>query len=222
MKTFEIITEADARVLTRGETVMLAPRRPRHAAGAGHAARSGASSVVREGRVVGRRRVAGAGGRHPHASRLPATTPASRCGATLVAYLRGRGPRGATISAPTAPTRSTIPTSRRRWRGTVARGEADARHRHRRRGHRLGDRRQQDRRRPGGDGDDRDDRALLARAQRRQRADARRHAGRRRTRRGRSSTTWLTTPMREPRYIRRLAKIRDLEQSWIGQRNDDR
>ncbi len=28
----------------------------------------------------------------------------------------------------------------------------------------------------------------------------------------RSSATWLTTPMREPRYIRRLAKIRDLEQ----------
>ena len=26
-----------------------------------------------------------------------------------------------------------------------------------------------------------------------------------------SSTTWLTTPMREPRYIRRLAKIRELE-----------
>ena len=25
-------------------------------------------------------------------------------------------------------------------------------------------------------------------------------------------TTWLTTPMREPRYIRRLAKIRDIEQ----------
>ena len=25
-------------------------------------------------------------------------------------------------------------------------------------------------------------------------------------------TMWLTTPMREPRYIRRLAKIRDLEQ----------
>jgi len=25
-------------------------------------------------------------------------------------------------------------------------------------------------------------------------------------------TTWLTTPMREPRYIRRLSKIRDLEQ----------
>lgn len=25
-------------------------------------------------------------------------------------------------------------------------------------------------------------------------------------------TTWLTTPMKEPRYIRRLAKIRDLEQ----------
>src|SRR4029079_7596162 len=24
-------------------------------------------------------------------------------------------------------------------------------------------------------------------------------------------TTWLTTPMREPRYIKRLAKIRDLE-----------
>lgn len=26
-------------------------------------------------------------------------------------------------------------------------------------------------------------------------------------------TTWLSTPMREPRYIRRLAKIRDLEKS---------
>src|SRR5437867_1859328 len=25
-------------------------------------------------------------------------------------------------------------------------------------------------------------------------------------------TTWLTTPMQEPRYIRRLAKIRELEQ----------
>jgi ribose 5-phosphate isomerase B len=25
-------------------------------------------------------------------------------------------------------------------------------------------------------------------------------------------TTWLTTPMKEPRYIRRLAKIRDLEE----------
>ena len=24
-------------------------------------------------------------------------------------------------------------------------------------------------------------------------------------------TTWLTTPMKEPRYIRRLAKVRDLE-----------
>jgi ribose 5-phosphate isomerase B len=24
-------------------------------------------------------------------------------------------------------------------------------------------------------------------------------------------TTWLTTPMKEPRYIRRLTKIRDLE-----------
>ena len=29
-------------------------------------------------------------------------------------------------------------------------------------------------------------------------------------------STWLTTPMREPRYIRRLAKIRDLEQRWNG------
>jgi ribose 5-phosphate isomerase B len=29
-------------------------------------------------------------------------------------------------------------------------------------------------------------------------------------------STWLTTPMREPRYIRRLAKIRDLEQRSVG------
>jgi ribose 5-phosphate isomerase B len=28
-------------------------------------------------------------------------------------------------------------------------------------------------------------------------------------------TTWLTTPMREPRYIRRLRKIRDLEQRAV-------
>jgi ribose 5-phosphate isomerase B len=27
-------------------------------------------------------------------------------------------------------------------------------------------------------------------------------------------TTWLTTPMKEPRYIRRLAKIRALEDGW--------
>jgi hypothetical protein len=27
----------------------------------------------------------------------------------------------------------------------------------------------------------------------------------------RAIVTWLVTPMREPRYIRRLAKIRDLE-----------
>jgi len=29
-------------------------------------------------------------------------------------------------------------------------------------------------------------------------------------------STWLSTPMREPRYIRRLAKIRDLERGNIG------
>jgi len=29
-------------------------------------------------------------------------------------------------------------------------------------------------------------------------------------------TTWLTTPMREPRYIKRLAKIRDLERRSSG------
>jgi ribose 5-phosphate isomerase B len=36
-------------------------------------------------------------------------------------------------------------------------------------------------------------------------------------------SVWLTTPMREPRYIRRLAKIRDLEDNWgrgNGQRSD--
>ena len=33
-------------------------------------------------------------------------------------------------------------------------------------------------------------------------------------------TTWLTTPMREPRYIRRLAKIRDIEErEQRGQRS---
>ena len=39
MKRFEIITEADARALEPGTSVELAPRRACHAAGAGHAAR---------------------------------------------------------------------------------------------------------------------------------------------------------------------------------------
>ena len=83
----------------------------------------------------------------------------------------------------------------------VARGEADAGIVIDGAGHRLGDRGEQDPRHPRGDGDDRDDRALLARAQRRNvltlgatlvSADEARAI----------VTTWLTTPMREPRYIR--------------------
>ena len=124
MKRFDIITEADARVLARGETVMLARARPHHAARARHAAR--APHHRRPRRTASRRRRgAGAAGRHPAASRSPATTPASRCGARSSASCAAAGWR-CTISAPTAPSRSTIPTSRRRSRAPVARGEADA------------------------------------------------------------------------------------------------
>ena len=68
---------------------------------------------------------------------------------------------------------------------------------------------------PGGHGDRRDHRALFARTQRRERPDA--WATLVTADEARAIVTaWLPTPMREPRYIRRLAKIRDLER-----RSDD-
>ena len=101
--------------------------------------------------------------------------------------------------------------------GRVARGEADARHRHRRRGHRVGDCGEQDR----------GIRAVDGHRPKQSRDTAREHNGANVLTLGATLvtpdeaqaivTTWLTTPMREPRYIRRLAKIRDLEKArrWM-------
>ena len=83
--------------------------------------------------------------------------------------------------------------------------------RDRRRRHRIGHRGEQDAGCPRRDVPQRDARALCARAQRRQRARARRDARQRRTQALAIVDTFLDTPMREARYIRRLAKIRDLE-----------
>ena len=82
--------------------------------------------------------------------------------------------------------------------------------RDRRRRHRIGDRGEQGSRHSRGDVRQRDPRALLAGAQRCQRAGARLDAGEPDEARG-IVDTFIGTPMREPRYIRRLAKIRDLE-----------
>ena len=133
-------------------------------------------TVVREGRASAGRRVAGPAGRHPdggdrqrpHRRRAAARRSSRTCAAA--------GWRS-TISGPTAPIRWTIPTSPRRSRGWwraakptrgividgAGIGSAIAANKI--------------------DGiravmaTDRDDRALLARAQRRERADARRDAG---------------------------------------------
>ena len=179
MKRFEIITESDARVLSAASTVMLAQRRPCHAAGAGHAARAAHHGRARRARVARTTQSLVPRGRHPDRSRSPATTPASRCGRRSSRSCAAAAWRS-TTSAPTAPIRWTIRTSPRRSADAVARGEADAGividgagigsaiAANKIAGH------------PRGDGDDRDDRAVLARAQRRERADARRHARQRR------------------------------------------
>ena len=207
MKRFDIITEADARVLDARRDGDARARRPRHAARAGHAAR--APHHGRRARAgVRRRRVAGAARRHPDASPSPATTPASRSGRRSCALLRGRGLAVHDLGTDAHRPGGLSRTSPRRSRDAVARGEADAGividgagigsaiAANKIRGIRAAM------------CDDGDARPLLARAQRRERADARRDARRRRRGARRSSTTWLTTPMREPRYIRRLAKIR--------------
>ena len=119
MKRFEIITESDARVLPRGETVMLAK--------GGHVTplaqdtlQQRRVTVVHEGARLGGRRQPGAARRHPARWRSPATTPASTLRQALVAFLRGRGLAVEDLGTH-GPIRSTILTSPRRWRDTVAR-----------------------------------------------------------------------------------------------------
>ena len=115
-------------------------------------------------------------------------------------------------SAPTAPSRWTT-RHRRAGRAPGRARRSRRRHRHRRRRPRLGDRRQQDRRRARGDVHRPDAGALRPRAQRRQRARARRDAGHRPTRRSAIVDTLAGHADAEPRYIRRLAKIRALERT---------
>ena len=100
----------------------------------------------------------------------------------------------------------------RRPRGRARGGRR--RHRHRRRRAGVGDRRQQDPRRPRRDVHDADAGALRARAQRRQRAGARRDAACTPAEAKEIVDTWLSTPTREARYLRRLLKIRRLEETF--------
>ena len=156
-----------------------------------HAARAPRSPSSRDGDASPRRRVARAARRHPHASRsrsdhtghqAPAERSSRSCAAAALA-VNDLGTDG--------PDPVDYPDIAAAVARLVARRRGRRRHRHRRRRHRIGDRREQDPRHPRRDGDHRDDRALLARAQRRERADARRDAASTRTKRGRSSTTWL-------------------------------
>ena len=115
MKQFEIITEADARVLARGETVDAGAARPRHAARARHAA-----GAARHGRARGTasRPTTRRWRRRPTSGRVAIAQRPHRRGAAARRSWRfcAAAAWRSTISAPTAPTRWTIRTSRRRWR----------------------------------------------------------------------------------------------------------
>ena len=123
MKRFDIITETDARVLARGETVMLA-RRGHVTPLAQDTLSERRVTVVREGRASRRGRALAPPPKSGR-SRSPATTRAWRCDGRSSRFCEAAAWR-CRISGPTAASRSTIPTSRRRSRGRVARGEADA------------------------------------------------------------------------------------------------
>jgi ribose 5-phosphate isomerase B len=207
MKTFEIITEADARVLAVGDTVMLAK--------GGHVTplaqdtlNARRITLVREGHAT-----ADEASLAPKADVRAVAIASDHTGIklrqTLVAFLRGRG-----LAVQDLGTDSTEPVDYPDVAASVAtivaRGEAD-----------------------GGiviDGAGigsaiaankiRGIRAVMAPSETIARY-AREHNGANVLTLGATLVTaeeakaivamWLTTPMREPRYIRRLAKIRDLE-----------
>jgi ribose 5-phosphate isomerase B len=207
MKRFDIITEADARVMTRGETVMLA--------GGGHITPL-AQDTLKERRVTVVRE-----GRSSEAE--AALAPASdirrvaiasdhtgiKLRQALVTFLRGRG-----LAVEDLGTDSTEPVDypdvAASVADVVARAEADA-------GIVIDG---------AGIGSAiaankvRGIRAVMATTETIARY-SREHNGANVLALGATLvtpdearaivTTWLTTPMREPRYIRRLTKIRDLE-----------
>ena len=206
MKRFEIITEADARVLETGSDGATGAGRPHHAARRRHAARAahhgGARRRARD--VAGRRRAPTSA-----AWRSAATTPASRCDGRSSTHLRGAGTGGGRDRA-RGHRAGRLPGHRRRRGAAVARGEADAGIVIDGAGLGLGIAANKV---PGIRAAMCTD-ATLARY-------AREHNGANVLTLGATllSTdsalaivdTWLATPMTEPRYIRRLAKIRRLE-----------
>ena len=207
MKRFEIITEADARVLARGETVMLA--RGGHVTPlAQDTLKERRVTVVHEGRSS-----ADEAALVPRADIRTVAIASDHTGVklrqALVTFLRGRGLSVQDLGTD-GPEPVDYPDVAASVADLVARGEAD-----------------------GGividgagigsaiaankiDGI----RAVMATSETIARY-AREHNGANVLTLGATLvsadearaivTTWLTTPMREPRYIRRLAKIRELE-----------
>jgi ribose 5-phosphate isomerase B len=207
MKTFDIITESDARVLPRGEAVMLA--RGGHVTPlAQDTLRERRIAVVREGSAS-----ADDAALAPRADIRTVAVASDHTGVklrqTLVAFLRGRGLAVQDLGAD-GPDPVDYPDVAASVADVVARGEADA-------GIVI-------------DGAGIGSaiaankiagiRAVMATTELIARY-SREHNGANVLTLGATLvspeearaivTTWLTTPMREPRYIRRLAKIRDLE-----------
>ena len=207
MKRFDIITEADARVLTRGETVTLAR--------AGHITPLAADTlkdrkitVLHEGRTSPEDAALA-----PVAAIRSVVIASDHSGIKLrqglVTFLRGRGLAVQDLGTD-SPEPVDYPDVAASVADVVARGEADA-------GIVI-------------DGSGigsaiaankiRGIRAIMATTETIARY-SREHNGANVLTLGATLvtpeeartivTTWLTTPMREPRYIRRLAKIRDLE-----------
>ncbi len=205
-----MVTEADARVLEYGSTIVLVA--------GGHVTPLASDtlqerriSVVRDG-ADRRRRGAGAGRRHPHGRhRRRSLVAGAEGGASCSTCAAAASPR--TTSGPTTSDPVDYPDTAAAAAIAGGRGEADAAHRHRRRRARLDHRRQQGAGGARGDVPERDAGALRAAAQRRQRAGARLDARQPPSEALAIVDTFIDTPMREARYIRRLAKIRELERA---------
>jgi ribose 5-phosphate isomerase B len=212
MKRFEIITETDARVLTRGETVMLA--RGGHVTPlAQDTLRERRVTLVHEGRAP-----ADAAGLVPRADVRTVAIASDHTGVafrrTLVEFLRGRGLTVQDLGTD-GPDAVDYPDVAASVADAVVRGEADA-------GIVIDG---------AGIGSAiaankvRGIRAVMATTETIARY-SREHNGANVLALGATLlsadeakaivTTWLTTPMREPRYIARLAKIRALEDRGQG------
>ena len=207
MKKFDIITESDARVLTRGETVMIARR--------GHITPLAQDTLTdRRVTVVAEDSVStDDASLVPRADIRTVAIASDHTGIALrkalVAFLRGRGLAVNDLGTETTDSVD-YPDVAASVARPVARGEADA-------GIVIDG---------AGIGSAiaankiRGIRAVMANSETLARY-AREHNGANVLTLGATLvsadearaivTTWLTTPMREPRYIRRLAKIRDLE-----------